>query len=113
MTPGTAAGPATTVSSEELRALVDRAAIRDLVDAYAHHADRRDPAAQAAVFTENGSVRLYEGDPALGEPVDTVTGRQALTATFTELVSRYEATTYLNGQSTVTISGDSATGETY
>jgi hypothetical protein len=96
-----------------VQALIDRAAIRDLVDAYAHHADRRDPAAQAAVFTEEGIVRLYEGDPAVSAPLQTITGRPALATTFGELMSQYEATTYLNGQSTVTVTGDSATGESY
>jgi len=93
--------------------VADRLAIRDLVDAYAHHADRKDPDAQAGVFTHDGVVRLFEGDPATSKPVGTVTGRAALAATFADLVSRYDATTYLNGQSTFAVTGDTATGETY
>jgi hypothetical protein len=39
-------------------------------------------------------------------------GREALTPVFADL-NRYEATTHFNGQSTVTIDGDYATGESY
>jgi SnoaL-like protein len=39
-------------------------------------------------------------------------GREALTPVFADL-NRYEATTHFDGQSTVTIDGDSATGESY
>jgi SnoaL-like domain len=39
-------------------------------------------------------------------------GREALTPVFDDL-NRYEATTHFNGQSTVTIEGNSATGESY
>jgi SnoaL-like protein len=39
-------------------------------------------------------------------------GREALTSVFADL-NRYEATTHFNGQSTVTIDGDRATGESY
>lgn len=96
-----------------LAALVDRAAIRDLVDAYAHCADRRDPEGQAAVFAEHGEVRLFQEDPAGAVPVQVITGRAALAATFAELVRSYDATTYLNGQSRIDLAGDAATGESY
>ncbi|WP_231579220.1 nuclear transport factor 2 family protein, partial [Microbacterium oxydans] len=36
-----------------------------------------------------------------------------LAATFTDLISRYVTTTYLNGQSTIALDGDTAAGETY
>jgi hypothetical protein len=39
-------------------------------------------------------------------------GREALTPVFADL-NRYEATTHFNGQSTVTVDGDRATGESY
>ncbi|NAZ76667.1 DUF4440 domain-containing protein [Kineococcus sp. T13] len=91
----------------------DREAVRRLIDAYAHHADRREPAEQAAVFTEDGRVLLFEGDPAKTEPVQTIHGREALAATFAGLIAQYEATTYFNGQSDVDVTGDSASAETY
>ena len=93
--------------------LADQLALRDLVARYAHHADRKQPAEQAAVFTVDGRVRLDDGDPDTTEPIDVVTGRDELERTFAELIARYEVTTYLNGQSLIDVDGDTATGETY
>ena len=101
------------MTDPQLVLLTDRLAIRELVDGYAHSADRRDPEGQAAVFAEHGQVRLFQADPAGAEPVEVITGRAALAATFADLIARYEATTYLNGQSTITVTGDAATAESY
>jgi len=46
------------------------------------------------------------------EPTYVLDGREALTPVFADL-NRYETTTHFNGQSTVTIDGDHATGESY
>jgi uncharacterized protein (TIGR02246 family) len=92
----------------------DRQAIRDLVDRYAHAADRRRPIEQAAVFTPDGVVLVYEGDPNVTGPVQTVSGREELESTFTDLIARYDITSYVNGQSTIEATGPrTATGETY
>jgi hypothetical protein len=90
----------------------DRAAIRGLVDAWARHADRREPAQQAALFTEDGRVTVYMGEPETTEAVQVLTGRAELEEAFAAL-RRYDATTHFNGQHTVTLDGDRATGETY
>jgi hypothetical protein len=94
-------------------AVDDRFALRDLVDAYARHADRRDAQRQAEVFTPDARVTLFDGDPAARPPLQRVQGRAALVEAFQGLMAQYPLTTYLNGQSTVTLAGDSATGETY
>jgi len=46
------------------------------------------------------------------EPTYVLQGREALTPVFDDL-NRYEVTTHFNGQSTVTIDGNRATGESY
>jgi hypothetical protein len=46
------------------------------------------------------------------EPSYVLEGRKALTPVFADL-DRYDATTHLNGQSTVAIDRDRATGESY
>jgi hypothetical protein len=93
---------------------VERQAIRDVVDRYAHCADRRQPTEQAAVFTLDGTVLLYEGDPNVTGPVQTVSGREELASTFAGLIAQYDATTYINGQCTLERTGPTtATGETY
>jgi SnoaL-like domain len=90
----------------------DRRAIRELVDAWAHCADRRKPAEQAALFTADGTVTVYMGDPASTEPVQRLRGHAELAEAFSVL-DTYQSTTHFNGQSTVTLDGDHATGETY
>ena len=99
---------------ETLDTLIARVAIRELVDTYARGADRRDAALEASVFTADGVVLLYTGDPATTAPIDTVRGRDALVATFEGLIAQYEATSYVNGQSSVRfVTADEAEGETY
>ena len=46
------------------------------------------------------------------EPTYVVEGREALTPIFEDL-KQYEATTHFNGQSTIRLAGDRATGESY
>ena len=91
--------------------VADRLAIRELIDAYAHCADRRDAEGQKALFTEDTHFVVYmEGEGT--EPTQELNGREALAPVFDDL-NRYEATTHFNGQSTVGLNGDRATGESY
>src|SRR5439155_27278380 len=89
----------------------DRLALRELFDAYAHCADRRDAEGQKALFTDDTRFAVYM-DGEGSEPTYVLQGREALTPVFEDL-NRYEATTHFNGQSTVTIDGDRAAGENY
>jgi ketosteroid isomerase-like protein len=89
----------------------DRLAIRALVDAYARCADRRDAHGQKALFTEDTHFVVYmEGQGSA--PSQELNGREALTPVF-ENLNTYEATTHFNGQSTIQLDGDRATGESY
>ena len=82
----------------------DRLALRELFDAYAHCADRRDAEGQKALFTADSRFAVYmDGEGT--EPTYVLEGREALTPVFADL-NRYETTTHFNGQSTVTIDGD-------
>jgi SnoaL-like domain len=89
----------------------DRLAIRELFDAYAHCADRRDAEGQKALFTVDTRFAVHM-DGEGSEPTYVLRGREELTPVFADL-NRYEVTTHFNGQSTVTIDGDRATGESY
>ena len=89
----------------------DRLAIRELVDAYAHCADRRDADGQKSLFAEDTHFVVYMNGPGT-EPTQELNGREALTPVFDDL-NRYEATTHFNGQSTIALEGDRATGESY
>ena len=98
-----------TISPEEA---ADRLAIRELVDAYAHCADRRDAKAQMALFTEDTHFVVYMNaqDP---KPSMDLHTRDALAPVFADL-NKYDTTTHFVGQSTIsTLTGDRATGEAY
>jgi hypothetical protein len=94
-----------------LEEAADRVAIRELIDAYAHCADRRDAHGQMALFTADTHFVVYM-DARSSEPSMELQSRAELTPVFDDL-NRYVETTHFNGQSTVTISGTAATGESY
>jgi len=90
----------------------DRLAIRELVEAYAHCADRRDAAGQMALFTQDTHFVVYMDakDP---KPSMELSSRDALAPVFDDL-NKYAATMHFVGQSTIlTLSADRATGEAY
>ena len=90
----------------------DRLAIRELVEAYAHCADRRDAKGQMSLFTADTHFVVYMNakDPT---PSQELYSREALAPVFAEL-NKYDATSHFVGQSTIlTLAGDRATGEAY
>ena len=90
----------------------DRLAIRELVEAYAHCADRRDAKGQMALFTADTHFVVYMNakDP---NPSQELHSREALAPVFADL-NQYDATMHFVGQSTIlTLSGDRGTGEAY
>jgi ketosteroid isomerase-like protein len=98
----------TAISPQEA---ADRLAIRELIDAYAHCADRRDAKGQMALFTEDTRFLVFM-DLASAEPTQELRGRESLAPVFGNL-NTYVATMHFNGQSTVSLDGDRATGESY
>ena len=89
----------------------DRLAIRELIDAYAHCADRRDAKGQMALFTGDTRFLVFM-DATAAEPAQELHGREALAPVFDDL-NQYVATMHFNGQSTILLDGDRATGESY
>jgi hypothetical protein len=90
----------------------DRLAIRELVEAYAHCADRRDAKGQMSLFTADTHFVVYMDakDPKPSQDLHT---REALAPVFAEL-NKYAATTHFVGQSTIsTFTADRASGEAY
>ncbi len=84
-------------------AAADRLAIRELVDAYAHCADRREAEAQKALFTEDTHFLVYM-NRAGTEPTEDLHCREQLTPVFAAL-NQYQSTIHFNGQSTARIDG--------
>jgi hypothetical protein len=90
----------------------DRLSIRELVESYAHCADRRDAKGQMALFAVEAHFVVYMNakDPI---PTQELHSRDALGPVFADL-NKYNATTHFVGQSTIwTLTSDEATGETY
>jgi len=99
----------TAISPEEA---ADRLAIRELVEAYAHCADRRDAKGQMSLFTEDTHFVVYMNARAPAPSMD-LHSREALAPVFADL-NKYDATTHFVGQSTLfTLTADQATGEAY
>jgi hypothetical protein len=98
-----------TISATEA---ADRLAIRELVEAYAHCADRRDAKGQMSLFTVDTHFVVYMNakDPTSSMELRS---REALAPVFADL-NKYDATTHFVGQSTIlTLTNDRATGEAY
>jgi hypothetical protein len=97
------------ISPEEA---ADRLAIRELIEGYAHCADRRDAKGQMSLFTADTHFVVYMNakDPT---PSQELHSREALAPVFAEL-NKYDATAHFLGQSAIfTLTGDRGTGETY
>ena len=98
-----------TISPDEA---ADRLAIRELVEAYAHFADRRDAKGQMSLFTPDTHFVVYMNakEPT---PSQELHSRDALAPVFAEL-NKYDATTHFVGQSTIfSLTAHRATGEAY
>ena len=90
----------------------DRLAIRELVEAYAHCADRRDAKGQMALFTTDTHFVVYM-DAKNPKPSQELQSREALAPVFADL-NQYAATMHFVGQSTIfTLERNRATGEAY
>src|SRR5437588_12941563 len=95
-----------------LNEATDRLAIRELIEAYAHCADRRDAKGQMSLFAADTHFVVFMNakDP---KPSQELHSREALAPVFADL-NKYAATTHFVGQSTIfTLTSDRGTGEAY
>ena len=90
----------------------DRLAIRELVEAYAYCADRRDAKGQMALFTSDTHFVVYM-DAKNPTPSQEFHSREALAPVFADL-NKYQATMHFVGQSTIlSLADNRATGQAY
>jgi hypothetical protein len=98
-----------TISPEEA---ADQLAIRELVEAYAHCADRRDAKGQIALLTPDTHFVVYMNAKD-SMPSQELHSREALAPVFGDL-NKYNATAHFVGQNTIfTLTAGRATGEAY
>jgi len=90
----------------------DRLSIRELIEAYAHCADRRDAKGQMSLFTADTHFVVYMNVKDT-KPAMDLHSREELAPVFADL-NKYNATTHFVGQSTIsTLEASRATGEAY
>jgi hypothetical protein len=90
----------------------DRLAVRELIEAYAHCADRRDAKRQMSLFTADTHFVVFMNAKDRKPSMD-LRSRDALAPVFADL-NKYDATTHVVGQSTIlSLTHDKAIGETY
>ena len=106
-------GTAQTRPDDDLRARLrrveDQAALKSLVDTFSNLADVKDIDRQVLLFTEDATVESRTGD-APGNPLK---GRKQIGDTFRSFLAGFETVYHINGQQTVSIDGDKATGTAY
>jgi hypothetical protein len=99
----------TTISPGEA---ADRLAIRELIEAYAHCADRRDANGQMSLFTADTHFVVFMNAKDR-KPTWELRSRDALAPIFADL-NKYDATTHFVGQSTIfSLTDVKAIGEAY
>jgi hypothetical protein len=96
---------------QKVQQLEDRIAIRELIDQYAFCADTRDAQGQMALFTTDTNFEVFMDDKS-ATPTQVVKGRKDLFPVFDNL-NTYLATMHFNGQCTIKLEGERATGITY
>ena len=93
-----------------MNALIEKQALKELVDTFSNLADEKKVAEQMPLFTENAVVNTYIG----GKLVFAMTGRAEIEHVFSTFLAPFHTVYHLNGQFTVTdLQADSAAAITY
>lgn len=78
--------------------LLERQALKDLVDTFSNLADEKRVAEQMPLFTEDAQVTTYIG----GELFADMHGRAQIEQVFSDFLANFDKVYHLNGQHTVT-----------
>ena len=96
----------TTMNIQEI---ADRMALKNLVDTFSNLADTKGIDKQVQLFTENAEVISYQGD----KQTSHLKGRKELAERFKTFLDQFTTVYHINGQQTVKINGNKATGIAY
>lgn len=96
-------------TNKQLTEIQDKLALKELVDTFSILADQKDAGKQAALFTEDARVNTYLND----QLITSLKGRQQIKDVFQNFLNSMEIVYHLNGQQTVSIDGNRATGTSY
>lgn len=89
--------------------IAQRLALREIVDIFSNLADEKDVAAQIPLFTTDAHINVVME----GKEVFDLNGQQEIFDAFSNYLSQFSVVYHINGQQTVTINGDAATGIAY
>jgi hypothetical protein len=87
----------------------DRIALKELVDTFSILADVKDVPKQVLLFTENAVVESVTD----GKPGTPYNGRKQIGDAFSNFLSLFDVVYHINGQQTLTLNGDKASGISY
>lgn len=99
----------TTSIEKRIQNIEDHIALKNLVDTFSVLADHKDIAKQVLLFTENAVVDSRTN----GQPGMILTGRKQIGDAFEAYLALFETVYHINGQQTVTLNGDKASGISY
>lgn len=94
---------------QRLQEIEDRLALKAVVDKFSVLADKKDVATQMQLFTEDAIVENVTN----GQVANSLKGKKQIGDAFSSFLSLFEVVYHINGQQTVTINGDKATGIAY
>jgi len=87
----------------------DRIAIKNVVDTFSILADTKEVEKQLLLFTENATVESVMQ----GQVGNALTGRKQIGDAFAGFLKNFETVYHINGQQTLTLNGDRASGISY
>ena len=96
----------TTMNIQEI---ADRIALKSLVDTFSNLADTKEIDEQVQLFTADAEVISYQGE----KQTSHLKGRKELAERFKAFLDQFTTVYHINGQQTVKIDGDKATGIAY
>ena len=92
-----------------IKLIEDRIALKELVDIFSNLADQKETEKQTFLFTENATVETLVN----GQPAGALIGRKQIGDAFANFLKNFEVVYHTNGQQTVNITGDKASGTSY
>lgn len=92
----------------KMEELMEKQALKELVDTFSNLADMRDTKTQSTLFTEDATMTSIVGGNA-----STLKGRDEIEKACAKFLSLFDTVYHSNGQQVVTVDGDRAKGVSY
>ena len=96
-------------SNKTISEMEDRMALKNLVDTFSILADQKAIQQQILLFTEDATSETYVN----GQVVSSLKERKQIGDAFASFLNNFETVYHINGQQTVTLNGDKASGISY